>query len=678
MIEYPESLSARNPASLARIMRISRYLQTRVAEYLPTLDVSQDTWEPCSKYRIDSKEKLVSYCREVFSTYFGYNHLSPPQKNTIRYRSIVQKISDTTGWISLFSELKITDAYMRIGSQRKKRNVVIDTFFAGLHELLWEVFEPFQDDLILSAGHKYSTPERCIHVGRVVIRTHFRANIPDISLQSLRWMNWERVFADQNSQWLLLLIGRTEWCFFPSMVDFLARVFDTPEAKEFFLAWELKSRKRVDATTLVNKIAQSIERYFWFFYSNLPRRGTPEYLRVREQILSVDNVSVFCRLCAIPNRVCSHFSAKGLKDIILYCCYYFVRPDECALRTTGDLENRDFCIKKGKLLIAKVFAWKSRKEILVTLASITNWQKILTSWWFSSILLRCGQTATCLFCDLHEYLDCIFMWITPQNYFTDKRDLKWNSREICIENVRSRLKENYGIWFTPPDKNSADYLDIVHWLGNNSSLVDLLVSLGCAWFRRQSFFKDLAELFGEVFAPYGLNAFYFSYFGKFLMRTAESHFWEKEGLDADEELALSHFFEDGDHSKLFDTLGLFTYVDGGKLRDVSALAYERFCTNLDDLRKSRSYHSPRLIFRSALKYAIVMKTMMKKRKGPDNQEIWEVVDIDGREEPFSSHDMENILMKLDPELRLKVEQIMDAPDGQFSLELIQKIQAKIA
>lgn len=129
MIKYPESLNYENPSGYARIMRISRYLQTRVAGYLPILVVNQNTWEPCSKYMLDSKEKLVNYCREVFAAHFGYNHLLPPQKNTIRYRSIVKRISDTTNWTQLLSELKITDVYMRIGRLRQKRGVVFDTFF---------------------------------------------------------------------------------------------------------------------------------------------------------------------------------------------------------------------------------------------------------------------------------------------------------------------------------------------------------------------------------------------------------------------------------------------------------------------------------------------------------------------------------------------------------------------
>jgi hypothetical protein len=109
-----ELVYVKTPQELARKTRVFSRIQKGVADRVYKIEKQSSGWKNCPYSSLDSPEKLIIYCREVFAAYFGYNPLLPPHKTTQRYRNIVHKISTVPSWEFLFKNLKINGIFMRI------------------------------------------------------------------------------------------------------------------------------------------------------------------------------------------------------------------------------------------------------------------------------------------------------------------------------------------------------------------------------------------------------------------------------------------------------------------------------------------------------------------------------------------------------------------------------------
>lgn len=620
MDKKEELVYAINPQELARKTRVFRRIQKGVADTVYKIEKQTPWWESCPGASLDSAEKVVIYCRKVLSSYFGYNHLLPPDKTTQRYKSIAHKISTVPSWETLFKRMKIDRIFMRIWQQKMKKGVTFETFFPGMYELLWDVFEPFQEHLLLSAGGKYENAERCVHLGRVLVRNHFWRDIDSVSLDGVKWMNWQSFFIAQQARWLMHVIGNKEGCFFPDMWSYLSQVFlSNNRLSQFFQEWD--TRRKYDVSDRVDQISASIEKWFEFSYADLPRRWSERYCKIRSKMFMLDSVWSFCEMCGIPGKISRLFSSSWLREIIQYCCYYFVTPEEWPLMIRGDANNRDFRIKRGKMLIKNRFSWMNKEEILKTVNSITAWQTALSEWWFGWLVAISGENEQ-FFSDIFDYLDCIFDWLLPRGFFDEKRPKSWKSKEQSVHNVRSVLSSEYGICFEKiPGKNTQDYLRILHFLWS-ISFPELLSKIGCSGLRygSQELFRDRADLLAYVFRDYWLREFHFSRFGKILLKSAGNNFGERNSVNENEAQALDTFFEDGDIARLFSTLHLGTMIGPSQI-DLTGPAYERFALNMEAIRAVWEYHPPRKIFKTALVHSSLMKIFLKLRQREKSYEV---------------------------------------------------------
>lgn len=681
MDKKEELVYARNPQELARKTRVFSRIQKNVADTVYKIEKQPHWWESCPGASLDSAEGILLYCREVLSSYFGYNYQLPPDKTTQRYRSIAHKISTVPSWETLFKNMKIDRIFMRIWQPKKKKGVTFETFFPGMYELLWDVFEPFQEHLLLSAGGKYENVERCVHLGRVLVRNHFWCDIDSVSLDGVKWMNWQSFFTAQQARWLMHVIGNKEGCFFPDMSWYLSQVFsNNGRLSQFFQEWD--TRRKFDVSDRVDQISVSIEKRFGFSYANLPPRWSKKYSEIRGQIFMIDSVWSFCEACGIPGKISRHFSPAWLRDIIQYCCYYFLLPDEWPLMIQGDGESRDFRIKRGKMLIKRRFSGMGKDEILKTVSIVTAWQATLSEWWFGWLVAVSGKDEK-FFRDIFDYLNCIFEGLVPRWFFDQKRNKNWKSEEQAIHNVRAVLTSEYGIYFDKiPEKNHSDYIRILHFLWS-VSLPELLCKIGCSGlsFWEDELFHNRAALFERVFEGYWLHQFYFSNFGKLLMRRAHENFWDRSSLDSKEAEVLDEFFISGDISKVFEILQLWKYVRPSS-RDIFWPAYERFSQNMSTIRQHKAYHSPVHIFIAALTYSAVMKVFLKLRAWEGDVLSYDVITstrqegvVEGINLPANSW-IESFLDLLEPDEQIKIKQALETWSD-FPSDIIDKIRAQL-
>ncbi len=677
MNKKEELVYAKNPQDLARKTRVFMRIQKRVADTVYKIEKQKLWWESCPGSSLDNGEKVILYCREVLSSYFGYNHLLPPNKATLRYKIIAQKISNISSWETLFKSLKIDRIFMRVWQQKAKKGVVFETFFPGMYELLWNVFEPFQEDLLLSAGGKYENAARCIHLGRVLVRNHFWCDIDTLSLDSIKGMNWQSFFISQQARWLMHVIGNKTSSFFPDMWSYLSQVFSSNgRLSQFFQEWD--TRRKFDVTDRINQITVAIEKSFGFSYSNLPPRWSEKYCKIRGQLLALDSIWSFCEVCDISGSASRHFSSWWLRDIIQYCCYYFITPEEWPLMIRGDSNNRDFRIKRGKMLIEKRFSGMRKDEIIKNIDWITAWQAALSEWWFGWLVSFSNGNEQ-FFSDIFDYLSYIFEGIVPRDFFDQKRTKNWKSKEQAIHNVKTALSSEYGIYFDKiPDKNHlTDYIWILHFLWS-ASLPELLSKIGCSGLRYgpEELFRDRADLLACVFRDYWLREFHFSRFGKILLKSAGNNFGEKNSVNEDEAQALDTFFEDGDIARLFSVLHLETMI-GSSQMDLTGPAYERFALNMEVIRVSWEYHSPRKIFKTALAHSSLMKIFLKLRQ---KEKSYEVLAEEGQERKiiWFNHltddiSVEILLDILDDDERQEISIALES-GAEFSEHLLHKIR----